>query len=129
MPNPIDIIDSHTAGEPTRLVIAGGPDLGNGPLVERLARLRQHHDTLRRTVINEPRGSDVLVGALLCPPHDPSASAGVIFSITWVIWGCVATAPSGWSLVWHTSGASPSANIASKPPWARLPPSSTLTAR
>ena len=79
MPHPIDIIDSHTAGEPTRLVIAGGPDLGAGPLVERLARLRQHHDTLRRTVINEPRGSDVLVGALLCPPHDPSASAGVIF--------------------------------------------------
>jgi 4-hydroxyproline epimerase len=79
MPNPIDIIDSHTAGEPTRLVIAGGPDLGAGSLVERLARLRHHHDTLRRTVINEPRGSDVLVGALLCPPHDPSASAGVIF--------------------------------------------------
>ncbi len=79
MPNPIDIIDSHTAGEPTRLVIAGGPELGAGPLVERLARLRHHHDTLRRTVINEPRGSDVLVGALLCPPHDPSASAGVIF--------------------------------------------------
>jgi len=79
MPNPIDIIDSHTAGEPTRLVIAGGPDLGNGPLVERLALLRHHYDTLRRTVINEPRGSDVLVGALLCPPHDPSASAGVIF--------------------------------------------------
>lgn len=79
MPNPIDIIDSHTAGEPTRLVIAGGPDLGTGSLVERLARLRHHHDTLRRTVINEPRGSDVLVGALLCPPHDPSASSGVIF--------------------------------------------------
>ena len=79
MPNPIDIIDSHTAGEPTRLVIAGGPDLGNGPLVERLALLRNQHDTLRRTVINEPRGSDVLVGALLCSPHDPSASAGVIF--------------------------------------------------
>jgi len=79
MPNPIDIIDSHTAGEPTRLVIAGGPDLGNGPLVERLTLLRNHHDALRQTVINEPRGSDVLVGALLCPPHDPSASAGVIF--------------------------------------------------
>jgi 4-hydroxyproline epimerase len=79
MPNPIDFIDSHTAGEPTRLIIAGGPDLGAGPLDERLALLRQHHDSLRRTVINEPRGSDVLVGALLCPPHDPSASAGVIF--------------------------------------------------
>jgi 4-hydroxyproline epimerase len=79
MPHPIDFIDSHTAGEPTRLIIAGGPDLGDGPLDERLALLRNQHDALRRTVINEPRGSDVLVGALLCTPHDPSASAGVIF--------------------------------------------------
>lgn len=79
MLNHIDFIDSHTAGEPTRLIIAGGPDLGTGPLVDRLARLRHHHDTVRCTVINEPRGSEVLVGALLCPPNDPSASAAVIF--------------------------------------------------
>lgn len=75
----IRIVDSHTAGEPTRLVIAGGPDLGRGPLAERLARLRRDHDQFRTAVVNEPRGSDVIVGALLCEPSDPAAAAGVIF--------------------------------------------------
>ncbi len=75
----ISFIDSHTGGEPTRLVVAGGPDLGGGPLAERAARLRAEHDAFRRAVVNEPRGSDVLVGALLCPPVNPQAAAGVIF--------------------------------------------------
>lgn len=75
----ISFVDSHTGGEPTRLVVGGGPDLGGGPLAERLERLRSEHDLFRRAVVNEPRGSDVLVGALLCEPHDPSAAAGVIF--------------------------------------------------
>src|SRR6185312_13412999 len=75
----IRILDSHTAGEPTRLVIAGGPDLGRGPLAERLERLRRDHDDFRSAVVNEPRGSDVVVGALLCEPADPAAAAGVIF--------------------------------------------------
>ena len=75
----ISIIDSHTGGEPTRLVTAGGPDLGQGPLSERLALLRQEHDRFRSAVVCEPRGSDVLVGALLCEPHAPDCAAGVIF--------------------------------------------------
>ncbi|MBB6143921.1 4-hydroxyproline epimerase [Silvibacterium bohemicum] len=75
----IEVIDSHTAGEPTRLVIAGGPDIGAGPLQQRLERLRTHHDDFRSAVVNEPRGSDVLVGALLCEPEDSSCAAGVIF--------------------------------------------------
>lgn len=75
----IDIVDSHTGGEPTRLVIAGGPDLGRGPLAERLAIFQRDFDRVREAVVNEPRGSDVMVGALLCEPHDPSCSAGVIF--------------------------------------------------
>ncbi|AIY39797.1 4-hydroxyproline epimerase [Collimonas arenae] len=75
----ISIIDSHTGGEPTRLVLAGGPDLGNGPLSERLQLLRSQHDRLRSAVVCEPRGSDVLVGALLCQPQDPACEAGVIF--------------------------------------------------
>ncbi len=75
----VHVIDSHTEGEPTRLVVAGGPDLGRGPLAERLARLRRDHDDLRTAVVREPRGSDVLVGALLCEPVDPAAAAGVIF--------------------------------------------------
>jgi 4-hydroxyproline epimerase len=75
----ISIIDSHTGGEPTRLVIDGGPDLGSGPLNERLERFRQEHDSFRSAVVCEPRGSDVLVGALLCAPHAPDCAAGVIF--------------------------------------------------
>ncbi|MGH9476089.1 MAG: proline racemase family protein [Terriglobales bacterium] len=75
----ISILDSHTAGEPTRLVLAGGPDLGSGPLSQRLARFRQEHDRFRSMVVNEPRGSDVVVGALLCEPQDPACAAGVIF--------------------------------------------------
>ena len=75
----IQIIDSHTGGEPTRVVIAGGPDLGAGPLAERRRRFADHHDAFRSTVVNEPRGSDVVVGALLVPPVDPASAAGVIF--------------------------------------------------
>ena len=77
--NRVRVIDSHTAGEPTRVVIAGGPDLGTGPLNERLQRFRTEHDDFRSAIINEPRGSDALVGALLCAPVDDTCVAGVIF--------------------------------------------------
>jgi 4-hydroxyproline epimerase len=80
MPIPrIRVIDSHTGGEPTRVVISGGPELGDGPLTERLRRFREQHDAYRSAVVNEPRGSDVMVGALLCEPADKSCAAGVIF--------------------------------------------------
>jgi 4-hydroxyproline epimerase len=75
----IQVIDSHTGGEPTRVVIAGGPDLGGGSLAERRALFRERFDPFRSAVVNEPRGSDVLVGALLCEPADPGCVAGVIF--------------------------------------------------
>jgi 4-hydroxyproline epimerase len=75
----IKVIDSHTGGEPTRTVISGGPDLGTGPLAERRERFRQHFDQFRSAVANEPRGSDVTVGALLVPPEDPTCASGVIF--------------------------------------------------
>ncbi len=75
----IRIIDSHTGGEPTRVVVSGGPDLGKGPMTERLERFRDQFDTFRSAVVNEPRGNDAIVGALLCEPHDPSCQAGVIF--------------------------------------------------
>jgi 4-hydroxyproline epimerase len=75
----VRVIDSHTGGEPTRLVVSGAPDLGTGPLSERLERFRRQHDSFRSAVVNEPRGSDVVVGALLCDPVDPSCAAGVIF--------------------------------------------------
>jgi 4-hydroxyproline epimerase len=78
-PQRVRVIDSHTGGEPTRVVVSGGPDLGSGPLSERLERFRTGHDTFRSAVVNEPRGSDVMVGALLCEPTDPACAAGVIF--------------------------------------------------
>lgn len=73
------VIDSHTAGEPTRAVVSGGPDLGGGPMAERLRRFEKHHDDFRRSVVLEPRGSDALVGALLSEPTDGRCAAGVIF--------------------------------------------------
>lgn len=75
----IQIIDSHTGGEPTRVVISGGPDLGDGVLSERLEKFRNEYDHYRSAVVNEPRGSDVMVGALLCEPVDKTCVAGVIF--------------------------------------------------
>jgi 4-hydroxyproline epimerase len=75
----IRVIDSHTGGEPTRLVVEGGPDLGYGPLTDRLERFRRDHDAYRSAVVNEPRGSDVIVGALLCEPVNRKSTAGVIF--------------------------------------------------
>jgi 4-hydroxyproline epimerase len=77
--NRISIVDSHTGGEPTRVVIDGGPPLGKGPLAERLRRFRDSFDHFRSAIINEPRGSDAIVGALLCDPVGPSCSTGVIF--------------------------------------------------
>lgn len=75
----VQVIDSHTGGEPTRVVVSGGPDLGNGSLAERRERFQSEFDAFRAAVVNEPRGSDVLVGALLCEPVDPTCAAGVIF--------------------------------------------------
>ena len=75
----IEVIDSHTAGEPTRLVISGFPDLGSGSMAERRALLAAQHDAWRRATVLEPRGNDVIVGALLCAPVNPAHSAGVIF--------------------------------------------------
>lgn len=79
LPLRIEVIDSHTAGEPTRCVLSGGPHLGTGSVADRLERLRTEHDIYRRAILCEPRGSDVLVGALLVEPVDPVAAAGVIF--------------------------------------------------
>jgi len=75
----IRIVDSHTGGEPTRVVVEGGPDLGKGPLSARLELLRDGYDQFRSAVVNEPRGNDAIVGAWLVPPVDPSCAAGVIF--------------------------------------------------
>ncbi len=75
----IRVVDSHTGGEPTRVVVAGMPDLGNGSMAERRERMRTTWDHLRAAIVSEPRGSDVLVGALLCEPQHSESAAGVVF--------------------------------------------------
>ncbi len=76
---PIHIIDSHTGGEPTRVVLDGIPDLGGGSVAERARRFADEFDHFRTAIVCEPRGNDVLVGALLVPPLDAASAAGVIF--------------------------------------------------
>jgi len=73
------VIDSHTGGEPTRVIVSGGPDLGGGSLAERRALFARDFDAERRFAVLEPRGHDAMVGALLCDPVAPGCVAGVIF--------------------------------------------------
>lgn len=75
----IEIVDSHTGGEPTRLVLSGGPELGAGSLAERARRWTAEADHYRAAILHEPRGSEVMVGALLTESHAPECAAGVIF--------------------------------------------------
>jgi 4-hydroxyproline epimerase len=75
----LEAIDSHTEGEPTRVVVTGGPDLGSGTLMERRERFRNEYDRYRSAIVNEPRGSDAVVGALLCATEEKRCAAGVIF--------------------------------------------------
>src|ERR1041385_453104 len=75
----ISVIDSHTGGEPTRVVIAGGPELRGQSISEQLESFRKDNDRLRGAIVNEPRGSDAMVGALLCEPFDKTCVSGVIF--------------------------------------------------
>jgi 4-hydroxyproline epimerase len=73
------VIDSHTGGEPTRTIVSGGPALAGNSLGQQLEFMRAHFDGFRRALVNEPRGSEVMVGAHLVPAQDPTAHAGIIF--------------------------------------------------
>ncbi len=77
--NKVSVIDSHTGGEPTRVVVDGGPDLGGGSVAEKMRVFQTQHDRFRAAVVNEPRGSDVLVGALFAETQEPDCEFGVIF--------------------------------------------------
>ncbi|NNN17125.1 MAG: hydroxyproline-2-epimerase [Thermoplasmata archaeon] len=84
----IRVIDSHTEGEPTRVILSGGPDLGSGSFASRVERFRNHHDDFRRLIVDEPRGSPIAVGALLCAPVAPVASGVVFFNNTGYLGMC-----------------------------------------
>jgi 4-hydroxyproline epimerase len=75
----VHVIDSHTGGEPTRVVLEGGPSLGDSSLTDRVSTFKTQYDHLRSAIVNEPRGSDAMVGALLCEPADKTCTTGVIF--------------------------------------------------
>lgn len=75
----LHVIDSHTGGEPTRLVLNGFPELTGNTIADQLHSLRTDHDQWRRACLLEPRGNDVLVGALYCAAVTPGATCGVIF--------------------------------------------------
>lgn len=75
----IQVIDSHTGGEPTRIIVEGGPELGDGTMAQRRDVFRERFDHFRRATVCEPRGNDVLVGALLCAPQDAACAVGTIF--------------------------------------------------
>ncbi|MFI4941709.1 MAG: proline racemase family protein [Burkholderiales bacterium] len=78
-PERIDVVDSHTEGEPTRVVVAGWPQPEGASMAERRAFLLASQDHLRQAVVCEPRGHDAVVGALLTPPVEPGSAAGVVF--------------------------------------------------
>ena len=90
------VVDSHTGGEPTRVILEGGPDLGTGPLAERARRLAEEHMGFCHAVMREPRGQPAMVGALLVQPTDPTCAAVSSILTPMRCWACAAMAPSGW---------------------------------
>lgn len=78
-PASLDVVDSHTEGEPTRVVIGGWPPVAGGTMAERREAFRRGHQALRQAVVCEPRGHEAVVGALLTPPVEPGSVAGVVF--------------------------------------------------
>ncbi len=78
-PDRVFVVDSHTEGEPTRVVVEGWPQPAGRTMAERRASLLAGQDRLRQAVVCEPRGHDAIVGALLTPPVEPGSAAGVIF--------------------------------------------------
>jgi 4-hydroxyproline epimerase len=78
-PASVRVVDSHTEGEPTRVVLDGWPQPPGATMRARLDHVRAHDDRLRAAVLAEPRGYDAIVGALLTPPVTAGSTAGIIF--------------------------------------------------
>lgn len=73
------VIDSHTGGMPTRVILDGGPDLGSGPLAQRAQRLATEYEDFYKSILLEPRGQPGMVAALLVEPEDLGCETGVIY--------------------------------------------------
>ena len=78
-PDSIEVVDSHTEGEPTRVIVNGWPELPGATMQERRVAIETDLDHLRQAVVCEPRGHDAIVGALLTPPVEADSIAGVVF--------------------------------------------------
>jgi 4-hydroxyproline epimerase len=78
-PPSVDVVDSHTEGEPTRVVVSGWPDFRAAGMEGRRTELAERFDALRSGVVREPRGHEAVVGAVLTPPVAPGSLAGVVF--------------------------------------------------
>jgi 4-hydroxyproline epimerase len=79
MPKTFFCIDAHTCGNPVRLVAGGGPALQGNDMSEKRQYFLQHYDWIRRALMFEPRGHDMMSGSILYPPHDDSNDAAVLF--------------------------------------------------
>ncbi len=75
----IRVIDSHTGGEPTRIIVSGGPTPPPGSVKDRLEWFRHNCDPLRKALVSEPRGSEVIVGGALFESGNSNSDAGVIY--------------------------------------------------
>lgn len=81
-PRRLQVVDSHTLGEPTRVVVdpaASGWLGGDGTVRQRRDAFRRDHDPVRRALVADPRGADAMVGVILAPPSDPRCRFGAIY--------------------------------------------------
>ena len=72
-------IDAHTCGNPVRVVVGGGPQMPNLPMAERRVLFMERHDWVRRALMFEPRGHDVMSGSILYAAHRADCDLGVLF--------------------------------------------------
>ncbi len=72
-------IDAHTCGNPVRLVVSGGPELTGNSMSEKRQHFLKEYDWIRKGLMFEPRGHDMMSGSILYPPHDPANDIAVLF--------------------------------------------------
>lgn len=75
----IRVIDSHTEGEPTRVIISGVAEPAGDSMSEKREDFAKNLDWVRSAVVCEPRGHDAMVGVMLCEPVEPDCVVGLIF--------------------------------------------------
>ena len=72
-------IDGHTCGNPVRLVVGGAPDLQGETIMDKRLQFMEAYDWIRRGLMFEPRGHDMMSGSFLYPPADPAHDVGILF--------------------------------------------------